>query len=63
MSRARRNSIGIGGGRRMGSVRIVSRRTERCSRDGGRLASELEEEVEVEVDAVRGGEVDEKVIV
>jgi hypothetical protein len=43
-------------------VRIVSRRTERCSRDGGRLASELEEDVEVEVDAVRGGEVDEKVI-
>jgi hypothetical protein len=44
-------------------VRIVSRRTERCSRDGGRLASELEDvvEVEVEVDAVRG-EVDEKVI-
>jgi hypothetical protein len=42
-------------------VRIVSRRMERCSRDGGRLA--LEEEVEVEVDAVRGGEVDEKVIV
>jgi len=45
-------------------VRIVSRRTERCSRDGGRLVSELEEvvEMEVEVDAVRGGEVDEKVI-
>jgi len=42
-------------------VRIVSRRTERCSRDGGCLASELK--VEVEVDAVRGGEVDEKVIV
>jgi hypothetical protein len=34
---------------------------ERCSRDGGRLA--LEEVVEVEVGAVRGGEVDEKVIV
>jgi hypothetical protein len=46
-------------------VRIVSRRMERCSRDGGRLGPELEEvvEVEVEVDTVRGGEVDEKVIV
>jgi hypothetical protein len=45
-------------------MRIVSRRAQRCSRDGGRLASELEEvEVEVEVDAVGGGEVDEKVIV
>ena len=42
-------------------LRIVSRRTERCSRDGGRLASELE--AEVEVGAVKGGEVDEKVIV
>jgi hypothetical protein len=42
-------------------VLIVRRRTVRCSRDGGRLASELEDEVEVEVDAVRGG--DEKVIV
>lgn len=39
----------------------MSRRTERCSRDGGRLAPELEEDVEV--DGVRGGEVDEKVIV
>ena len=44
-------------------MRIVIRRTERCSRDGGPLASELEVEVEVEVDAVRGGEVGEKVIV
>jgi hypothetical protein len=46
-------------------VWIVSRRTERCSRDGGRLAPELEEVVVevVEVDAVRGEEVDEKVIV
>jgi hypothetical protein len=46
-------------------MRIVSRRTERCSRDGGRPASELEEELELELelDAVRGGEVDEKVIV
>jgi hypothetical protein len=44
-------------------VRIVSRRTERCSRDGGCLALEEVVEVEVEVDAVRGGEVDEKVIV
>ena len=43
-------------------MRIVSRRTESCSRDGGRLASELEEVVEVEVNAVRGREVDEKVI-
>jgi hypothetical protein len=42
-------------------VWIMSRRTERCNRDGRRLA--LEEVVEVEVDAVRGGEVDEKVIV
>jgi hypothetical protein len=42
-------------------VRIVIRRTERCSRDGGPLASELEEEVEV--DGVRGGEVGEKVTV
>jgi hypothetical protein len=41
----------------------VNRRTERCSRDGRRLESEFEEEVEVEVDAVRGGEVGEKVIV
>jgi len=31
-------------------VWIVSKRTERCSRDGGHLASELEEVVEVEVD-------------
>jgi hypothetical protein len=38
----------------------VSRRTERCSRDGGRLAFELEEGVEG--DRVRG-EVDENVIV
>lgn len=42
-------------------MRIVSRRTERCSRDGGRLASDLEEDVDVDV--VRGREVDEKVIV
>jgi hypothetical protein len=42
-------------------VQIVSRRTERCSRDGWRLAFELEEAVEV--DAVRGREVNEKVIV
>jgi hypothetical protein len=42
-------------------VRIVSRRTERCSRDGRRLDFKLEEVVEV--DAVRGGGVDEKVIV
>ena len=42
-------------------MRIVSRRTERCSRDGWRLAFELEEVVEM--DAVRGGEADEKVIV
>ena len=41
---------------------MVSRRTERCSRDGRHLACALEE-VDVEVDAVRGGEVDEKVIV
>ena len=40
-------------------MRIVIRRTERCSRDGGPLGFELEEEV----DAVRGGEVDEKEIV
>ena len=40
-------------------MRTVSRRTERCSRDGGRLAPELDGEV----DAVRGGKVDEKVIV
>jgi hypothetical protein len=43
----------------------VTRRTERCSRDGTRLVSGLEEvevEVEVEVDAVRE-EVGEKVIV
>ena len=41
----------------------MTRRTERCSRDGRRLVSGLEEvEVEVEVDAVRG-EVGEKVIV
>ena len=39
----------------------MSRRTERCSRDGWRLAFELEEVVEV--DAVRGGEVNKKVIV
>jgi hypothetical protein len=44
-------------------VRIVIRRTERCSRDGGPLGFELEEVVEEEVDAVRGGEVDEKEIV
>ena len=43
-------------------MRIVTKRTERCSRDGRCLPSELEEVVEVEVDAVRG-EVDEKVIV
>ncbi len=42
-------------------MRIVSRRTERCSRDGRRLVSELEEVVEVGV--VTGGEVNEKVIV
>jgi hypothetical protein len=41
---------------------MESRSMERCSRDGGRLAEEVVE-VEVEVDAVREGEVDEKVIV
>jgi hypothetical protein len=43
-------------------VRIVIKRTERCSRDGGRLAFELEVEVGVDA-AVREGGVDEKVIV
>ena len=37
---------------------IVSRRTERCSRDGGQLASEA-----VIVDKARNGEILEKVIV
>jgi hypothetical protein len=39
----------------------VRRSTERCSRDGERHASELEEVVDVDV--YRGGEVGEKVIV
>ena len=45
-------------------MRIVSRRTERCNRDGGHLAAESEGVVvDVDADAVSGKEVNVKVIV